>query len=167
MTAWAGENWTALAVASVCALLVAVAGGVLTTTGPWYHALRRPTWKPPDWAFGPIWTVIFTLTTLSAVMAWEAGTGPESRRALIAAYAVNAVFNVAWSAIFFRMRRPDWALVEVVGLWLSVLALVLVTARVSVPATLLLLPYLVWVGIAAILNRAIVRMNRPFGRAAA
>jgi benzodiazapine receptor len=156
-------DWTPIAVAAGIALVVAVAGGVLTTIGPWYQGLRRPAWKPPDWAFGPIWTTIFTLAAISAVLAWNADAGPERRGALLLAYAVNAVLNIAWSAIFFRLRRPDWALAEVVLLWLSILALIVVTLRVSTLAAVLLLPYLAWVGIAAVLNRAIVRLNGPFG----
>jgi tryptophan-rich sensory protein len=157
------SNWTPIVVAAVIALVVAVAGGVLTTIGPWYQSLHRPSWKPPDWAFGPIWTTIFTLAAVSAVIAWNADPAPERRRALLVAYGVNAVLNIAWSAIFFRMRRPDWALAEVVLLWLSILALIVVTLRVSTLGAVLLLPYLTWVGIAAVLNRAIVRLNGPFG----
>lgn len=158
-------EWAPYAVAAVAALVVAVSGGLLTTTGPWYQALRFPSWKPPDWAFGPVWATIFTLTAVSAAMTWNADASDGGRRALLAAYGVNLVLNVAWSAIFFTMRRPDWAFLEVVLLWLSVLALVLVTARVSWTAALLLAPYLAWVSVASILNRAIVRLNGPFREA--
>lgn len=160
-------EWTPALVAAGVAILVAVAGGVLTTTGPWYRSLRLPSWKPPDWAFGPVWTTIFTLTTISAVMAWNANEGAGARSALVGAYAVNAVLNIAWSGLFFRMRRPDWALVEVLFLWLSILVLIGVTARVSGTAALLLLPYLGWVGVAAYLNLTIVRLNGPFRTSAA
>ncbi|NEU11043.1 tryptophan-rich sensory protein [Methylobacterium sp. BTF04] len=160
--AWRDWNWTPIGIAAAAAIVVAILGGVLTTTGPWYQNLRRPTWKPPDWAFGPIWTTIFTLTAISGVLAWEADASLPARRNLLVAYAVNAVFNIAWSAVFFRMRRPDWAFVEVLGLWLSVLALVVVTLPSSTTAALLLLPYLAWVGVAAYLNLTIVRMNGPF-----
>lgn len=156
------NGWGPVLVAGGLALLVALAGGLLTTTGPWYQALRRPAWKPPDWAFGPVWTTIFTLTTVSAVMAWNADSDRGARAVLGLAYAINAALNIAWSGLFFRLRRPDWALVEVVFLWLSIAALILVTARASVPAASLLLPYLAWVSIAAFLNRAIVRLNGPF-----
>ena len=151
-----------VAVAAGAALLVALAGGLLTTTGPWYRALRNPAWKPPDWAFGPIWAVIFALTVVSAVVAWNAAD--EAARAwLVAAYAVNAVLNVAWSALFFRAERPDWAFRELVLLWLSVAVLMATTLPVSAGAALLLLPYLAWVTVAGFLNRAIVRLNGPFG----
>ncbi|GJE17065.1 TspO/MBR family protein [Methylobacterium marchantiae] len=151
-------------VAVGAALVTALAGGLLTTTGPWYHSLRRPSWKPPDWAFGPVWTTIFTLTAISGVMAWHADTSPSARSALLSAYAVNLILNIAWSGIFFRLRRPDWAYVEVIALWLSIVALIVVTARVSGAAALLLAPYLTWVSIATLLNRAIVKLNGPFGR---
>lgn len=150
-------------VAAGAAFLTALAGGLLTSTGPWYHALRRPAWKPPDWAFGPVWATIFTLAAVSAVMAWNADASGPARRALLVAYAVNIVLNIAWSGIFFRLRRPDWAYLEVIALWLSIVVLVVVTARVSGQAALLLAPYLAWVSVATLLNRAIVRLNGPFG----
>lgn len=155
-------GWGPAGIAAGAAILVALAGGLLTTTGPWYQALRRPAWKPPDWAFGPVWTTIFTLTAISAVLAWNADASPAARASLVAAYAVNAVLNIAWSGLFFRLRRPDWAFVEVLFLWLSIGVLIVVTGRVHGMAALLLLPYLLWVGVAACLNRAIVRLNGPF-----
>ncbi|WP_292507188.1 TspO/MBR family protein [Methylobacterium sp.] len=157
------SGWTPVLVAVGAAIVVAVAGGVLTTTGPWYRGLRLPSWKPPDWAFGPVWTTIFTLTVISGLMAWNGAPNAEARSALLVAYAVNGVLNIAWSGIFFRMRRPDWALVEVAFLWLSIVALMLVTVPISIIAALLLLPYLAWVSVASYLNLTIVRMNAPFG----
>lgn len=157
-----GNGWGPVLVASGVAILVALAGGILTDTGAWYRSLRRPSWKPPDWAFGPVWTVIFALTATSAVLAWNADAAWGSRATLLAAYAINAVLNVAWSGLFFTLRRPDWALVELVLLWLSIVGLILVTAPLSITAALLLVPYLAWVGTAGFLNRAIVRLNGPF-----
>lgn len=156
--------WSPAVVATTIALLVALAGGVLTVTGPWYRALRNPAWKPPDWAFGPVWATIFTLCVVSVVVAWNAAD-PSGRLALLTAYAINAVLNIAWSALFFRAERPDWAFVELVLLWLSVVALIAVTLPVSGIAAALLAPYLAWVTIAGCLNRAIVRLNGPFGAA--
>jgi translocator protein len=154
------------AVAAVAAVLVAVAGGLATTTDAWYRRLRVPAWKPPDWAFGPVWAVIFALTATAAVLAWAGDPDPAARGALLAAYAVNGVLNIAWSVLFFRFRRPDWALAEVAVLWLSIAVLVLVTGRVSTGAGLLNLPYLAWVSVAACLNLRIVRLNAPFAEPA-
>ncbi|BCM82449.1 hypothetical protein mvi_09100 [Methylobacterium indicum] len=155
-------GWPPIVVAALAAIVVAAAGAWLTALGPWYRSLRVPSWKPPDWAFGPVWTTIFTLTAITGVLAWNAAPEGREQTWLVAAFGVNGLLNIAWSGVFFRMRRPDWALVEVAALWLSVLALILVVGRHSGLGALLLLPYLVWVGIAAMLNRSIVRLNGPF-----
>ena len=147
------------AIASVAGwTLVAVAGGLLPRLGDWYYALRKPSWQPPDWLFGPAWTLIFLLIAISSVMAWNAAA-PAGRPTLLALLVVNGVLNIAWSGIFFTMRRPDWALWEVALLWLSILALVIWIWPISSTASLLLVPYLAWVSFASILNLAIVRLN--------
>lgn len=150
-------------VAFAAALAVAVIGGTATDTGPWYQALEKPPWQPPDWLFGPVWTVIYALTALAAVEAWvKAPTGwPRSR--IVAFFSLNAVLNLLWSQLFFGLRRPDWALVEVGLLWASIIVLMLVVRPYSTRAVWLLVPYLLWVSFAAFLNVAIVRLNAPFG----
>lgn len=152
-----------LGVASGIAIVVAIAGAVLTEIGPWYDALKKPSWKPPDWAFGPVWTTIFVLTVIAAALAWQAAAGTGARPLIFWSLAVNAIFNIAWSGIFFKMRRPDWALREVALLWLSVIGMIVALGSVSLWAGLLLVPYLVWVSIASFLNLRIVQMNGPFG----
>lgn len=149
-------------VALGAAILTLLVGGLTTTVGPWYHALRKPGWQPPDWVFGPMWTAIAVLAVCSAVIAWtHAQTDGEHTR-VIALFAINAVFHMAWSPLFFMLRRPDWALMEVPLLWLSVLALVVGLAPISMLAAALLVPYLAWVSVAAYLNWTIVRLNGPF-----
>ena len=152
----------ALGFAAAVAVVVAVAGGVLTEIGPWYEGLRKPSWKPPDWAFGPVWTTILVLAAISAALAWEAAESPGARAAVLTVLIVNSILNIAWSGIFFKMKRPDWALIEVALLWLSILALIVVLGAHSATAGLLMVPYLVWVSVAAFLNYRIVQMNRPF-----
>ncbi len=152
----------ALGFAAAVAVVVAVAGGVLTEIGPWYEGLRKPSWKPPDWAFGPVWTTILVLAAISAALAWEAAEGPGAKAWVLAVLIVNSILNIAWSGIFFKMKRPDWALYEVALLWLSILALIVVLGAYSSAAGLLMVPYLVWVSIAMFLNYRIVQMNRPF-----
>ena len=157
MSALAQADWGTALVAAACAVLVAVAGGLATKTDAWYRRLRVPAWKPPDWAFGPIWATIFAMTASSGVLAW--GADPVARPLIAAAFAINGVLNIAWSVLFFRFRRPDWALVEVALLWLSILVLILAVGRMSAAAALLNLPYLAWVSVAACLNLRIVQMN--------
>jgi benzodiazapine receptor len=137
-------------------------GGALTELGPWYYALRQPGWKPPDAAFGVVWTTIFTLCAISGWLAWRATATPALRRRVALLFGANAGLNIVWSALYFKLQRPDWALIEVVFLWLSIAALIVGLWRLSRLASALLLPYLAWVIVAAFLNLATVQLNGPF-----
>ena len=156
------ERATPILVAAVGTCAVALLGGLATQIGPWYRALNKPTWQPPDWAFGPAWTLIYTLTATAAVRAWRASPNRRSRAAVERAFAINGVLNVLWSVVFFTLRRPDWALVEVAFLWLSIIGLIYVAGRRDRASGFLLLPYLARVGFAGWLNLAVVRLNGPF-----
>jgi len=139
-------------------------GFVATKLSPWYYRLRQPSWKPSDVLFGPVWSTIFLCAAVALVLAWSAESAtPAARSRLLAVYLVNAVLNVLWSLLFFRLRRPDWALVEVVALWLSIVAMMWALAPLSKLGAALLVPYLAWVSFASVLNLAIVRLNAPFG----
>ena len=140
--------WKRVLVAASVAIFIAVLGGTLTETGPWYQNLRKPSWQPPDWLFGPAWTVIFALATASAVHAWRNADNRSQRE---------------WVIALFALKRPDWALIEVGFLWLSILLPIIVFWRFAKPASLYLLPYLLWVSFAAFLNLTVVRLNAPFG----
>lgn len=159
-----GEFYWALGGAAIGAIIVAVAGGVMTVTGDWYHRLKFPGWKPPDWAFGPVWTAILIMAVVATAYAWVAAPDSGMQSIILMALIINAGLNILWNALFFAMKRPDFALIEVILLWLSILALVLLFAQVSTVAALLMLPYLVWVSIASALNLAIVQLNPPFRR---
>ena len=149
------------------AVILGFAGGILTEIGPWYRNLKKPAWQPPDWLFGPAWTVILGLAAWAAVLSWNGAADEAGRMTVIALFAANFVFHFLWSPLFFARRRPDWALAEVPFLWVSVLALAVGLREYSVLASWLVVPYLAWVSFAACLNLAIVRLNAPFGEGAA
>jgi len=151
----------AILVAATAALVVALIGGSLTDVGPWYQALAKPAWNPPDWAFGVIWTAIFALCAVAGVIAWRAA-GAGRRAWIIGVFCLNGSLNILWSLLFFRLRRPDWALEEVGLFWLSIAILLVFLWRISRTAGALIAPYLVWVTIATVLNYEIVRLNAPF-----
>lgn len=151
-----------IAVATLLALILAGAGGLLTEIGPWYHNLRKPRWQPPDWAFGPAWTVILSLEAAAGVLAWRGAHDAAGHTRLAALFAVNWVLHLLWSPLFFKLKRPDWALAENALLWLSVLALFVGLRPYSALASWFIAPYLVWVSFAWWLNLAIVRLNAPF-----
>lgn len=160
---WSPTRRKAVVVAALAALALAGLGALSTNIGPWYRSLSMPPWKPPDALFGPVWTTIYALAATAGVRAWERAPTREARQTLLALFAFNGFVNVLWSLLFFRLRRPDWALMEVGVLWLSILLLVVVLGRWSRLSGWLLLPYLAWVSFASVLNLAVVKLNSPFG----
>ena len=146
------------------ALVLGVIGGVLTEVGSWYRALNKPAFQPPDWLFGPAWTVILGLAAWAGVIAWRAAPDAAAQVDIVIVFLVNGVFHLLWSPLFFKWKRPDWALIEVVFLWISVGVMMVTLGRYAPLAGWLILPYFLWVSFAAFLNLAIVRLNRPFER---
>jgi tryptophan-rich sensory protein len=163
MTARRMPFWKPILVAAVAAVAVLMLGGLMTDLSPWYYALSKPDWQPPGWLFAPVWTAIFALIATANGYAWIKARSPATRRAILAINVVNAILNVGWSLLFFRLQRPDWALVEVVPFWLSILAMVIVLGRCARISGWLLTPYLLWVAFAGYLNWVIVQLNAPFG----
>ena len=164
MTPYVLEHWREIAVAVASVVAVAVIGGLMTDVGTWYESLRFPKLRPPNWLFGPAWTLIFALIATAGVLAWNDAPDDGARAILAALFAVNAVLNVLWSPLFFKLRRPDWAMVEIVPFWVSIVALIAVIAPFSPRAAWLLAPYLAWVTFASWLNLRVVMLNAPFGR---
>lgn len=151
----------ALAVSTGTCLLVGVSGSLVTATSvrEWYPHIQKPWWTPPGAVFGPVWTMLYLLMGVSAWLIWRAPVGSARRTALLI-FLTHLVFNGAWSFLFFGLRSPGWAALEIVLLWGSIVATMLVFARISRLAAGLLLPYLLWVSYAAALNIAIWNLNR-------
>jgi translocator protein len=154
--------WKPILVAALAVVAVAVLGALMTDLGPWYINLKKPSWQPPDWLFGPAWTLIFGLCAMSGYLAWRNAPNRGGRDGVVALFALNGFLNVLWSALFFRLKRPDWALPEAGLLWLSILLMIVALPRYSRTASVLLVPYLAWVSLAAILNWSVITLNAPF-----
>ena len=154
--------WEPIATAACAAIAIAAIGGTLTELGPWYYSLKEPSWKPPDAAFGLIWTAIFSLAAVAGVIGWRAEQKVRGRQWILGLFAINGFLNVLWSLVFFTLHRPDFSLVEVAALWLSIIVLIVFLYRRSPLAGFLLVPYLIWVAIAAALNYQVVILNGPF-----
>ena len=152
-------RWMPYLVMGGVMVVVAGAGILATDIGPWYRDLRKPSWQPPDWLFGPAWTTIYVFIIASVGLAWNAAPGGV-HGAIVLVTGVNMLLNIAWSFLFFKFRRPPWSLVEVVPLWLSIVAMMVVFGEHHPLAAWLLTPYLAWVTFAAYLNLTIVRLNR-------
>ena len=119
--------------------------------------------QPPDWLFGPAWTVILALWAYAGVLSWEGAPDDAARLRIVGLFAVNFVLHLLWSPLFFKAKRPDWAMVEMPVLWVSIVAMMVGLAPFSSAAPWLLAPYIVWVSFAMWINYAIVRLNGPFG----
>nr|WP_183363749.1 TspO/MBR family protein [Erythrobacter ramosus] len=150
-------------VATGAALCVAALGATVTDLGPWYQALAKPDWNPPDLVFPMGWTVIYALITVAGITAWRAAPTSAAAEWVLGLFALNGFLNISWSLIFFRLQRPDWAFYEVTLLWLSILVIIVYCGRFSKTAALLLVPYLGWVTFAGALNWSVVQLNAPFG----
>lgn len=138
---------------------VAAVGGVSTAEGvrDWYPALDKPPWTPPNWAFGPIWTLLYASM---AVAAWDIiRRGSQPRRAALGWFGVQLALNMAWSPVFFGAQYVGLALLVMTALWVAVAACIAAFARHSVASSLLMVPYLGWLSIAWTLNAWILVYN--------
>jgi benzodiazapine receptor len=150
----------------VMCLGTGVFGSLLTSPSirsGWYESLVKPSFTPPGWVFGPVWTLLYLLMAVSAWMVWSQ-QGEYPVRIPLVIFFTQLVFNLLWSGIFFGSRKPGWALVEIVVLWALILLTVTLFRRVSRPAALLLIPYALWVLYAMVLNATIWWMNRGVPR---
>lgn len=138
----------------------AASTGALFPTGPWYEALRKPSWTPPNIAFPIVWTSLYLLMAAAAARV----SAFDGAQAGLALWAVQIAFNTLWTPVFFGLRRMRAALLPMAGLWLSVWATMLVFFQVDWVAGLMFVPYAIWVTIAAALNLALVRMNPEAAR---
>lgn len=144
--------------AFVAICFAAATSGAIFRPGAWYAALRKPPWNPPNWVFPPAWSILYILIAISGWLVWREA-GVTGAAVPLTVYVVNLALNALWSAVFFGLRRPDWAFVEVLFLWSSILYLVLAFHPISPTASYLMVPYLLWVTFAAGLNLAIWRRN--------
>jgi tryptophan-rich sensory protein len=147
--------WVSLVFAILTVEIVGASGAIFTAQGlgPWYESLQQPTLAPPNWVFGPVWTILFALIGVALWLVWRQYTeAPKPTRLALAVFAVHFLFNLGWSAVFFGMGETGWALVVITILWLLIVKTMWAFNRVDPRAAVLLLPYLLWVTFAAYLN---------------
>jgi tryptophan-rich sensory protein len=131
---------------------------VFVETGSWYASLEKPAWTPPSWVFAPVWSTLYLLMGIAAWRIWDR-FGFAQARAELVLYLVHLAFNAAWTWLFFGQRLIDVAAVEIIVLWMMILALTVLFWRRDRVAGMLLLPYLLWVTYASTLNIGIALMN--------
>jgi translocator protein len=156
------KNWIKLVIS--IAVPVAVGGVAGLFTRPeidgWYQTLQKPSWQPPNWVFGPVWTTLYIMMGIALYLVWKSNAAATQKRTAITLWIVQLVFNFFWSFIFFRQHQLDWALGEIIVLWFFILLTIFSFARISKLAAWLLLPYISWVSFASILTYTIYQLNK-------
>lgn len=146
-------NWKVLIVSLVIVYFVAYIGSLFTSNSVksgWYQGIK-PSITPPNYVFPIVWNILFFLIALSLYFAWVSATKKEKRDiALI--YGLNFVLNILWSVFYFGLKNPMLAFLEIIILWLSIFGMISVAWRISRKASYLLIPYLIWVSFAVMLN---------------
>lgn len=142
------------------AAIVTASSGAIFRPGRDYETLNFPSWRPPNYLFGPVWMALFIMIAVSGWLVWQATGGEGAGRLALIVYAVQLVLNFLWSAIFFGLKRRGLALFEMSLLWLSILALIVLFYPISPLAAYLLVPYILWVSFAFFLNFTMFRLNR-------
>jgi tryptophan-rich sensory protein len=156
-----GPSWgrSALALAGWVALCFSAASlGAFFMPGEWYASLKKPSWNPPGWIFGPVWTALYAMMAVAAWLVWRRGGFAAQRRPL-GWFLAQLALNAAWTPLFFGLHWPGVAFAEIVLLWLAIVATLAAFRPVNRAATFLLVPYLLWVTFAAALNFALWRLN--------
>ncbi len=154
------SQWSALPVFILVCFAVAGLGSLFTNPeiAGWYETLGKPSWTPPNWLFGPAWTLLYLSMAVAGWLVWRE-RGETSVTVPLTIFAVQLALNLLWSILFFGQHRTGLAFVEIIFLWAAILATIIVFWRVSSLAGALLVPYLLWVSFAAALNYAVWRLN--------
>ena len=126
----------------------------------WYESLQKPFFSPPNWVFGPVWTVLFTLMAIAAYLVWTKGLKEPAVRNALIVFLVQLALNSLWCFLFFGLRSPLYGLVDILFLWAMILVTIAQFSKVSTPAALLMIPYILWVTFASGLNLGIFFLNR-------
>ncbi|MEO0165173.1 MAG: TspO/MBR family protein [candidate division WOR-3 bacterium] len=125
----------------------------------WYATINKPPISPPSWLFGPVWTVLFILMGIAFYLVWNKGLSLTPVKTAIIIFLIQLVLNVVWSFLFFGLRSPLYAFIEIIILWIAILLTIIYFFKVSYVAGYLLIPYILWVSFASILNGWIAVLN--------
>lgn len=155
------NNTTKLIISIALPVAVGATSGFFTATGvdSWYQTINKPSWNPPGWIFGPVWTTLYVMMGIALFLVWKSNTNEALKKTAITLFAVQMVLNFFWSFIFFKQEQSGWALVEIIVLWVAILLTIFAFAKVNKTAAWLLVPYISWVSFATILNYTIWKLN--------
>ena len=141
-------------------LLIGFSSSFFTVSeiGSWYQTIEKPSWNPPNWIFGPVWTTLYVLMGISLFLVWKSSA--LHKRSAIILFSLQIVLNFFWSFIFFKQHQIGLAFAEILALWSMILLNIFAFGRINKLAAWLLVPYISWVSFAAILNFTIWQLNK-------
>ena len=156
-----GDIWK-LVVSIMACLAAGAIGSIFTRQAipTWYATLEKPAFNPPNWLFAPVWTLLYILMGVAAFLVWRKGLDNRQGKIALIAFLVQLVLNALWSVVFFGLESPLYGLIVISVLWVAILFTVLKFYRISLAASVLMWPYLLWVTFAAVLNESIWLLNR-------
>jgi benzodiazapine receptor len=140
---------------------VGIFGALFTTSAipTWYAGLKKPSFSPPNWIFGPVWTLLYALMGIAAYLIWQQGIAKSAVRQALFLFTLQLILNFLWSFFFFKLQLPIYALIEILLLWVLILATIISFYQINKTAGFILVPYLHWVSFATLLNFYIVKLN--------
>lgn len=156
------QRLSKLVISLIVPLLTGLIGAVFTASAipGWYSTLAKPSFNPPNWVFGPVWTILYLLMGIALFLVWNSSSDRKRVNKAITVFVLQLFLNLFWTLIFFGLKMPGAAFAEILLLWASVLWTMLLFRQISRPAFYFLIPYLAWVSFAAVLNLFIWLLNR-------
>jgi translocator protein len=155
-----GRDVLALIICIVIPMAAGALSGIATSGNieSWYAHINKPSFNPPNWIFGPVWTLLYFLMGISLFLVWKSAAGKNRTEALLIFF-IQLILNFAWSFLFFQFRMISFALIEILVIWFLIILMIITFLKVNKTAALIQVPYLLWVSYASILNGAILYLN--------
>lgn len=154
-------DFVKLVVSIVLCELIGSIGSIFTAPSipNWYASLTKPWFTPPNWVFAPVWITLFLLMGIALYLVWNKGLEKKEVKLAVSVFGVQFILNVLWSLLFFGLQSPFYAFIEIIILWIVILVTIIKFYQISRPAAVILLPYIIWVTIAASLNYYVWILN--------
>jgi tryptophan-rich sensory protein len=154
-------NVIRLIIAILICQMIGLIGAVFTSSSvsTWYVTLTKPSFNPPNWVFAPVWTTLYIMMGISVFLVWEQGLEDQKVKMSLSIFGIQLILNLSWTIIFFGLKSTMGGLVVIIILWFLILLTILHFYKLSKVAGIILLPYIMWVSFATVLNTAIVILN--------
>lgn len=152
------KNISKLIISIALCLSAGALGSLFTSSSipTWYAALQKPAFNPPSWIFGPVWTLLYIMMGIALYLVW---TNKKKSKTAITIFGIQLALNALWSILFFGLKSPLYAFIDIIALWITILLAIIYFYKTSKTAAYLLIPYILWVSFASVLNFYLMILN--------